>query len=333
MSRPQATGVKNYHMLCLEVNPWAIMDNIPENIAITDAEGTILYLNASWYQLIVERAVGASGFNIGGNFIQSFAAAFGTGGADVQAMENGLRAVVNGTQEQFVIDYPCYNNNKYTWFTATITSTYNANGSRGALIRQVDSTAQKQAEEALNRHNTILLGVGTAVEQLIRTSDVAHGMKTLLASLGESMGASRVYVCKNRTNDTSTLLADLSYEWRNTTAMIPTMEDTEPHSLAYHAMGFSRWVAMLSQNMPIYGKVDTFPDSEREVLHMQNIRSIAIIPIFVAQQWWGFIGIDDCVRTRTWLPSEIDMLATIANIVGSVMWYCICNQDKVRYNS
>ncbi len=332
MSRPQANGVKNYQLLCLEVNPWAIMDNIPENIAITDAQGTILYLNASWYQLIVERSVGATGFNIGGNFIQSFATAFGTGGADVQAMENGLRAVVNGTQEQFVIDYPCYNNNKYTWFTTTITSTYNVDGTRGALIRQVDSTAQKQAEEALNRHNTILLGVGNAVEQLMRTLDVEQGMQTLLASLGKAIGANRVYVCKNHTNDNSTLLANLSYEWRDTTTIIPTIEDAEPQSLDYHAMGFSRWAAMLSQNMPIYGKVDTFPASERDVLRLQHIRSIAIIPIFVAQQWWGFIGIDDCVHTQTWLPSEIDMLTTTANIVGTVMWYCICNKDNVQHD-
>lgn len=136
-------------LFTIDVNPWAVLDMLPDYIAIVDSEGVIRYLNATWYQLILERAVGAVGFTVGSSYIASFRLAFGTAGANVEQMETGLNAVLSGSHDTFTLEYPYRHPEGKRWFSATITPTYIADRSRAALIRQVDNTDYKLATEAL----------------------------------------------------------------------------------------------------------------------------------------------------------------------------------------
>jgi len=141
-------------LFTIDVNPWAVLDMLPDYIAIVDSEGVIRYLNATWYQLILERAVGYVGFTVGSSYISSFRMAFGNAGANVEMMEDGLRSVLSGSRDTFMIEYPYRHPEGQRWFSATITPTYIADRSRGALIRQVDNTDYKLATEALTAAST-----------------------------------------------------------------------------------------------------------------------------------------------------------------------------------
>ena len=64
----------------------------------------------------------------------------------------------------------------------------------------------------------------------------------------------------------------------------------------------------------MYGNVADFPEHERPFLGgTLGIRSMIIVPIFVEERWWGFIGFDDCVREREWSAAEIDALKAAAS--------------------
>jgi PAS domain S-box-containing protein len=65
--------------------------------------------------------------------------------------------------------------------------------------------------------------------------------------------------------------------------------------------------------------VRTFPPDERAYLEPQRIQSVAVVPIFVHEQWWGFVGFDENRRERTWSPAEIDALEAAASIIGSAI--------------
>ena len=51
---------------------------------------------------------------------------------------------------------------------------------------------------------------------------------------------------------------------------------------------------------------------------MKN-RSNLLVPISVAGEWWGHIGIDDCKAVRHWTSVEIDTLGTLAEVIGAVI--------------
>jgi len=300
------------------VNLWAVLDTLPEYIAVVDMQGTILYLNATWYQLILERAVGAEGFNVGSDFLTSFANAFGHGGADVRSLRDGLNDVIQGKQEHFFLDYPYSHLGEKQWFTLTITPTYITSSVRGAIIHQKNNTKQKQESDLLYAQATVLRTVNASAEQFLRGSNLHQNIQTLLHNLGKTMGVSRAYIFENHLGKNDDVMTSQRYMW------IPS--ENEPKwaiqtqdNISYRDVGLSRWATVLSQGSPVYGNIHTFPENERLLLHRHHVVSLAITPIFVSQQWWGFIGVDDCSQRRLWLLSILDALQAAAGIVGGAI--------------
>jgi signal transduction histidine kinase/CheY-like chemotaxis protein len=77
-----------------------------------------------------------------------------------------------------------------------------------------------------------------------------------------------------------------------------------------------RWQQTLSAGQALFGEVASFPASERDLLEMQGIQSILVVPIFSREQWWGFMGFDYCRRTRKWLSAEVALLMSAAASIG-----------------
>jgi diguanylate cyclase (GGDEF)-like protein len=65
-------------------------------------------------------------------------------------------------------------------------------------------------------------------------------------------------------------------------------------------------------------------------LQGQNILSMALMPIFVDNQWWGFIGFDDCAAERYWTDTELEALHITASIFGSAETRVRAEQKLIR---
>jgi GAF domain-containing protein len=83
------------------------------------------------------------------------------------------------------------------------------------------------------------------------------------------------------------------------------------------ASGFGRWENLLAKGEPVAGLVREFPDSEQKFLQPYHVISMVVVPIFVDQQWWGFIGLDECQSEREWTGNEVDALRVLANLFGT----------------
>ena len=55
------------------------------------------------------------------------------------------------------------------------------------------------------------------------------------------------------------------------------------------------------------------------MLQSQGILSLATVPIFAGEEWWGFLGFDDCEQEREWLPAEIEALRNVASTFGAAL--------------
>jgi len=139
-----------------------------------------------------------------------------------------------------------------------------------------------------------------------------------LNTLGEATGVSRVYIFENEILENGTLAMNQRYEWV-ASGVKPEIDNPELQGLLYSDNGFGRWADELSKDKPIYGLVSDFPKTERAILSPQDILSIAVVPITMDNEWWGFIGFDDCVETRIWSPTEIETLRSAASIIGSLL--------------
>jgi len=177
---------------------------------------------------------------------------------------------------------------------------------------------RRRTEEALRRREAILDAVTFASEEFLKTAAWEENIQEILARLGRAAEVSRVYIFENHLAPDGELLTSQRYEWV-APGITPQIDNPELQNFPWHAGGFSRWVELLSQGELVYGHVRDFPESEREVLAPQDIRSIAVVPVFVDGEWWGFIGFDECTAEREWSSMELDALRTAASTLGAAI--------------
>ncbi len=171
----------------------------------------------------------------------------------------------------------------------------------------------------------------------MQTVEWEEQIHEVLAALGLAAGASRIYIFQNQTKievDSNKwlpvlqvpVISNLVYEW-TAPGIQPAKNNEHLHDFSWKEQGYSRWEAILNQGQPISGSTGYFPNEERKILETQNIQSIIVAPIKLqspatglqqsAGLWWGGIGFDECTGQKEWLPTEIDILRTAADLLGA----------------
>lgn len=163
---------------------------------------------------------------------------------------------------------------------------------------------------------TILSAVAFAAEKLLSDADWREHIQTILDRLGNAAAASRIYIFE-RQADKPNGICDQTYEWV-TEGIKPEIDNPELQNLPM-AEFFPRWVEHFERRSYLFGFVKDFPESERQILEPQLIQSILIVPIIVSDQWWGFIGFDECTGLRHWTQAEVEILRTAASNLASAI--------------
>jgi len=180
-----------------------------------------------------------------------------------------------------------------------------------------DITARKEAEEALQRRDSILTAISVCSEQLLKErSSEKKSLSRVLEVLGRAASVSRAYIFKNHLGEDGGELTSQLCEWVDE-GIAPQIDNPELQNFRWRGLGMMRWPEVLSKGGFISGHVKDFPAGERAVLEPQDIKSILAVPIFTKQKWWGFVGFDECLRERTWSTVEIDALRMSSAVIGA----------------
>jgi diguanylate cyclase (GGDEF)-like protein/PAS domain S-box-containing protein len=125
------------------------------------------------------------------------------------------------------------------------------------------------------------------------------------------------------------------YEWTAEGAS-PQIDNPQLQGLRWDG-AFHRWRDILAQGGLIHGHVKDLQEKERRLLEQQDIRSIVVVPILVGEDWWGFLGFDDCLAERNWSQTEVDALlaaaGTLASAIARKRTELALRQAEVKYRS
>lgn len=175
----------------------------------------------------------------------------------------------------------------------------------------------RRRETPLARVFAILRAVNLAAEQFL-ASAWEEGVARALEQLGAAAEASRVYIFERHLSSEGVPLVSQRFEW-TAPGIAPQIDNRGLQNLAWREAGFSRWEDNFLQRRPVSGRVREFPAEEQELLRAQEILSIAVMPIFLEENLWGFIGFDDCTREREWGDAELDALSAAAGIFSAAL--------------
>ena len=115
----------------------AVIDALPQQLAILDQAGHIVALNRAWQEFSGENNGGQGG--LGENYLASCEQL----GAEIGVAEAGIRAVLAGAAE-FKLEYACQRPQGEHWLLMQVTPLPSAAG--GAVVSHLDITAHKQLE-------------------------------------------------------------------------------------------------------------------------------------------------------------------------------------------
>ncbi len=172
----------------------------------------------------------------------------------------------------------------------------------------------EEKKQTMQYDSAIIEAVSYGAEKLAQLEDRENCINDVMRYMGLSADISRVTIFENHSDYEKRIFFSRIFEWV-APGIEPLIEKPKIQNQLYHK-GFSRWMDTFSQGEALYGCVKDFPKKEKDILELQQIRSVVAAPIFAGNEWYGFITFEECRIERKWTPVEINAVQAVANIVG-----------------
>lgn len=181
----------------------------------------------------------------------------------------------------------------------------------------VDQPSAHSPEAKLARRDAVLAAVTRASERLSEPQPWSTLVDEALRILGEATRVSRVYVFEVDHREGVECVSQ-RFEWC-APGVTPQIDNPGLQGVPLDAGGYTRWGELLRNGQPVFGDIEDFPESERPLLEVQEIKSILVQPIFEGARWWGFMGFDACDAVQSWERAEVDTLRIAALLLGAAI--------------
>lgn len=181
------------------------------------------------------------------------------------------------------------------------------------IIAIVLETRERIAVENKLAYKSELLSTITKItNKFLINSDINIIFDEVLSTLGVATNVDRVYYFDNDSKNRTTVQR---YEWVSR----PELSEINNPELQKHSYDyFMDYIQVLQQNKFYKFLVKDVKNLVyKKNLEEQNILSILILPIFVKEQLYGYIGFDDCTTERVWSDDEINILEALAINISS----------------
>jgi signal transduction histidine kinase len=180
-----------------------------------------------------------------------------------------------------------------------------------------DLREHKKMMREIEFKDTLLNAVNHAATILLQSevSEFNYSLKLVMGMLLEAVDVDRVYIWKNYTKEGRLYCTQL-YEW--TGGAKPQQGSEITIDIPYDE-NMPTWEEELSKGNCINSLVQDMPPEEQKQLVPQGILSILVVPIFLKDSFWGFIGFDDCQKETLFSENEEIILRSGSLLIANAM--------------
>jgi PAS domain S-box-containing protein len=183
-------------------------------------------------------------------------------------------------------------------------------------------------QEILKREQYLEILVQIQRQILLTNPTSPPNYNEILNLLGHASKASRVYVFENSYDHYGNLLSSQKAEWCQE-GIEPQINNPELQHI-YLSKYSPYWFNTLSQGKHIMGIVTDFPEAERAILESQGIFSILIFPLIVNEEFFGFLGFDNCETSKLWDELEIELLQGAADGISLAQEHYLAEKELLE---
>ena len=275
-----------------------VIEHAPVGIVVLDREGTILALNRAQLDIFhhSEQPQDFVGRNIFNSTVKH------------NNLEILVQRLLSG-QAISLDDYPFTTHDGEQIFINARGVPLDIDGQPHALIMVQDVTERHNYEVRLAEEVAYHEMSGTLSALALQVADLDEFVNRALEMIGRRLKVSRTYLFRY---DLQRRLVINSHEW-----CASGIESHLGSALPFDS--FARWHAEMEDGRPVVLH-DIGAESEpavREVLSARGVRSLLIAPVWVQGELSGFVGMDECRRTRHWTEHEVDLFHNLAQLIST----------------
>lgn len=291
----------------------AIVNSAPEIVVILKM-GIIVFINDSGLK--------ASGFTkseIIGHGVQEFVSG--------KSYERILIAMNKRLQGELVGDFEIEFINKTGMVFDLIvkTSAITFENESAALAVLIDFTERKHAEEELNKKEKLLSAVAMSIKEFLECNDYLAAVGRSFELLGSATQVDSIYLFQNTFDSMGNGYTSKKVEWNS------VMNKSQLNNSKWQDVPFSMidgFIEPLIKGEAYFGIVRELEDDRtRKILEGQSILSAVVFPIFVRENFWGFVSFNDCRYERNWSEAEFSVLRAFVNSFEKAVERSIINEE------
>lgn len=221
-----------------------------------------------------------------------------------------------------ILDIPIYNNGILTGAICFETTKHKkfwdnddinfARTISDIISLQIASRKRYQAEIKLEYKSDLLSAMALCTEKFLLSKSINEMFIETYEIMGKATKADHLFYYEK---DFNTNLISQKFKWAR--KGIP-VQITELESFTTEKL--EEIFAQIHEKKYFKSITHKLEDSHlKDVLIANEIKSILILPIYIENEFTGFIGFDDCSREKKWAEDEINILQTLANNISSAL--------------
>jgi len=182
-----------------------------------------------------------------------------------------------------------------------------------ALTR--DISERVEMEDKIEVKENMLQAIAESSNELLFNLNFFEALNKVLSIIGKAVKVDRTYLFTTYYLTDGELVVSQRSEW-NSGESEPQINNPDLQNVPVTI--FEDFIELMFEKKSFQAIVSQLPrtSSLRSTLEPQNIVSILIIPVFVEEKFWGFIGYDDCRVEREWSNAEVAILETLASNIS-----------------
>jgi len=194
-------------------------------------------------------------------------------------------------------------------------------GADGQLARingvASDITERNCLTAKMEYRGKLLHVVSIAAKELLTSTAIDESMAKVLQTIGQAVRVHRMLVFENTAPPGGVPAFALRFGWHSADAPVIVDADFLAKMPGIHA---DPWFASLFEKQVVTARPQAMPNGAvKAYFTSAGNQSLLRVPVTIEGEFWGYIGFDDCVTEREWTSNEIDILRTVADLIGSAI--------------
>ena len=198
-------------------------------------------------------------------------------------------------------------------------------------LKENNQNLHRQVEEQVLevKHQEDLLQTVTDVASVLLVSDIAEFDRTLwecMGMLAKSADIDRVRIWKNFERDGKLYCTQID-EWSEN---VPRLQGTPIATERAYDDIVPGWKELLSSGRNVTGIVSNLSAEEQKQLKPQGVRSLLVVPALLQNNFWGFVGYDDCRKERVFTEKEESVLRSGGLLIANALLRNVMTKELIQ---